>query len=82
MSKLAKMYKPRLDRLGEEPRHDALLNAIYHPEFDTKVLKLRLDLLTQVVRTRLLFVVLQRFDRNVAFSPSLPGLWFEVNSGD
>ncbi len=80
LSKLAKRYKPNLDQLGRLSRHDALLNAIYNPDCDSRVLKLRLDLGSDVATTRLLFVVMPRFDRWVAFSPSVPELWFDLDA--
>lgn len=80
MSKLAKRYKPRLDALGESNKHEPLLDAVFNPELETRLLRLRLDLTTRIERTRLLFVMMRRLDRYIAFSPSLPDVWFELAS--
>jgi len=80
MSKLAKQYKPRLDSLGGLSRHNALLEAIYSPECNSRVLKLRLDLGTEIKSARLLFVTMPRFGHWVAYSPSIPDVWFDLSS--
>ena len=78
MSKLSRQLKPLLDVMGKESRHDAILAWSFAPSLETHILKLQLELKDRLVRLRLLFVVFPALERQIAFSPSLPELWFEI----
>ncbi|HTN75726.1 MAG TPA: AAA family ATPase [Pirellulaceae bacterium] len=79
IGKLHKRLKEHLDLLGRSARHDALAACACAPELSTHMLKLDLNL-RQPGRTRcrLLFVNFTALERRIAFSPSLPELWFEI----
>jgi ATP-dependent Clp protease ATP-binding subunit ClpC len=81
MGKLNKRLKQFLDGLGSAPRHDRLAAWAFAPDLETHVLKLTLDLRDRLEKCKLLFVVLRALDRRIAFSPTLPDLWFEVSAG-
>jgi ATP-dependent Clp protease ATP-binding subunit ClpC len=82
MSKLGRELKPRLDALGKDANHDALIAWTFSPPLETHILKLQFDLKDRLARTRLLFVLFPSLDRRIAFSPTLPDQWFEVMPGE
>ena len=80
MGKFNKRLKEHLDSLGRQDRHDDLVAAAFSPQLQTQVLKLSLELRQRFAKVRLLFVTFSALERRIAFSPSLPGLWFELRS--
>jgi len=82
MSKLGKRLKQHFAALASAPRHDALAQAAFAPNLETHVLKLTLELRARTVKCKLLFVVFPALSRQIAFSPALPELWFEVRPGE
>ena len=62
--------------------HEELLSW-HHPEaVQDQTLKLRLFLRDSSATLRLMVVSLRKHDRTLAFSPSLPDLWFDIEPGE
>ena len=78
LTRLAQELGKTLTELGRGQRHEQL--AAY--SFSPKVAQHRLDLVLQLrrhtARCRFLFVLFHQLDRRLAFTPSLPDLWFDV----
>ena len=81
LSKLIKRLKGLLDGFGGQSRHDRLAEWAFAPALRTHMLKLTLDLRDRQAKCKLLFITFAALERQVAFSPSLPQLWFEVGPG-
>jgi ATP-dependent Clp protease ATP-binding subunit ClpC len=82
MAKFVKAMKRELDNKAREMRHDWLADYCYAPEVDDQRVRLALDLKTGTARCTFLFVTINGFDRRIAFTPSLPHLWFEIERGE
>ncbi|HET6880569.1 MAG TPA: AAA family ATPase [Pirellulales bacterium] len=82
VNELVKQLKRRLEALAREPRHDDFLAAIFCPEVDDHRLDLAFDLRSGWQRCRLSVVTFRALGRRLAFSPSLPDVWFEAPAGE
>ena len=82
VARLTKTLREKLRQLAREPRHDALSQLAFCPELTDHRLKLEIELRRQWVETRLLLVLFRALDRWVAFTPSVPDVWFEVPQPD
>jgi ATP-dependent Clp protease ATP-binding subunit ClpC len=82
VNELVKQLKRRLDGLAREPRHDDFLAATFCPDLADHRLDLALDLRSGWQRCRLSVVTFRALERRIAFSPSLPDVWFEVPAND
>ncbi len=78
MTHMAQELGQYLSQLGREARHDALAACTFHPAFRQEKHELRFSLRRQTARCRFLFVSFRQFGRRLAFTPSVPGLWFDV----
>ncbi len=82
ISKLANKMRVHLSALARKPTHDELL-AWHHPDpVHDQVLKLNLDLRDSTASLRIAVVTLRRHGRVMAFSPTLPDLWFDIEGGE
>jgi ATP-dependent Clp protease ATP-binding subunit ClpA len=81
ITKLATALRHECDRAGQELRHESLAAFSFSPPLEDHFLRLDLDLPGGRTRCSFLFVVVEKFGRNVAFTPSIPELWFEVRRG-
>ncbi len=90
MTRLALELKKLLDQLGKEARHEELAAYSFAPDLSHHQLELTVELNRRLakelgrhsVKCRLLFITLKSLGRKLAFTPSLPGLWFEVARGE
>jgi ATP-dependent Clp protease ATP-binding subunit ClpC len=82
LAKFVKAMRRQLDNQAREMRHDCLADYCYAPEVDDQLITLALDLKTSIARCSFLFVTINGFDRRIAFTPSLPHLWFEIERGE
>ena len=80
MGKFNKRLKEYLDTLGRQDRHDDLMAATFAPQLQSRVLKLVIELRHRQARVRFLFVSFAALGRRVAFSPSIPSVWFEFEN--
>ena len=71
-----------LSDLGRGQQHDELLSWHHLESIGSKVVKLRLDLRDSTADLKVLLATLRRHEKVLAFSPSLPDLWFDVGRGE
>jgi ATP-dependent Clp protease ATP-binding subunit ClpC len=81
LHKLTRLLREDLHFLGKQLRHDALARYTFNPELDTRRLDVAIELRRRTAKCRFLFVQFEAFDRRVAFTPSLPDVWFDVPRG-
>ncbi|HYV38495.1 MAG TPA: AAA family ATPase [Gemmataceae bacterium] len=81
LHQVTQKLRETLHFLGKELRHDELARYTFNPELDYHRLDVTVDLRRRVAKSRFLFVIFEALDRRIAFTPTLPDLWFEVNSG-
>jgi len=82
LAKFVKAMRNELDEEGRKPRHNLLAAYSFAPEFDEQLLSLSLNLKTRTANCKFLFVTLSALGGRIAFTPSLPDLWFEVERGE
>ncbi len=80
LQRLTRKLRERLHRLGELERHDELAAFAFCPPLEYHRTNVAVELRRRVVRVRLLFVVLRALGRRVAFTPTFPDLWFELDN--
>jgi ATP-dependent Clp protease ATP-binding subunit ClpA len=82
MTLLAGEVRRVLRELGKDLEHDALAQWTFAPELEFARLDLVLELQRERARCRFLFVTFEAVGRTVAFTPSVPDLWFDVGRGE
>ncbi|WP_254508670.1 AAA family ATPase [Anatilimnocola floriformis] len=80
MGKFNKRLKEQLDGLGRQDRHEDLMQAAFSPPLQSRVIKLTIELKHRQARVRFLFATFAALERRVAFTPSLPMVWFEYET--
>ena len=70
-----------LNQCAQESRQEELAKWAYCPVLKSRQLKLTLSLRRRMAQCRFLFVSFAGLDRTLAFTPSVPELWFEINRG-
>ena len=78
IARFVKAFRQELNQMGKQIRHDALISFTFSPDLEEQLITLNIDLKNRSLRCRFLFVVLKAFDRRIAFTPSIPGLWFDL----
>ena len=78
LTRLAQDLTRRLNTLGKEKRHEALAACIFSPVLRTQRLDLTLALRRRTARCRFLFATFRAFGRRLAFTPSVPQVWFDL----
>ncbi|HZZ77750.1 MAG TPA: AAA family ATPase [Gemmataceae bacterium] len=81
LHKLTRELRETLHFLGKNLRHDAIARYTFHPDFDAHRVEVPIELRRRNVKCRFLFVIFEAFERRIAFTPSLPALWFDVLRG-
>ncbi|MGB7342673.1 MAG: AAA family ATPase, partial [Pirellulaceae bacterium] len=71
-----------LTEKGRSDSHAELMRWHHAESIWHQVTKLSLDLRDSTARLKLLLIVMERFNRKLVFSPSLPDLWFDVMPGE
>ena len=79
MSRLATDLRKLFAEISD---YDELARFAFCPDAQVRRLKLDIDLRTDILRAKLPVVTFWHLSRVLAFSPSLPELWFEVNEGE
>ena len=82
IARLTGELRRRLRSHGEEPCHAELAARLFSPPLETRQCRFSVDLRQHIVKCRFLFVSIAAFGRRVSFTPSVPGLWFEVAPGE
>jgi ATP-dependent Clp protease ATP-binding subunit ClpA len=78
VTKLAKSLRREFDRLGSAADHRELSSYTFCPDIEEHLLKLEFEIGKRRVISRLLVVVFENLGRKVAFTPTVPDLWFEI----
>jgi ATP-dependent Clp protease ATP-binding subunit ClpA len=71
-----------LEALAKKDRHDELGAWAFAPAVTTHRVALDIELRRRVARTKYLVVAFEHMGRRLAFTPSLPDLWFEIPRGE
>jgi ATP-dependent Clp protease ATP-binding subunit ClpA len=79
---LAGELRKLLREQGKALRHDELAAWTFCPELDYHRLDLVMELRKRLARGRFFFVVFRTLGRRVAFTPSIPDVWFELARGE
>lgn len=82
LTRLTRELGHELQSHGKESRHDELAARLFSPPLETRQCRFSVDLRQHIVKCRFLFVSIAAFGRRVSFTPSVPGLWFEVVPGE
>src|SRR2546421_6903422 len=78
LARLGLALAEQFQKLGKLSRHDDLAACTFNPPLRTQRLDLALQLRRRTARGRFLVVLFRQFGRRLAFTPSLPELWFDV----
>src|SRR5215470_3546034 len=82
VTKLAKSLKREFDQLGANADHSELASYTFCPSLEDHLLKLTIEVGKRRVACRFLAVVVRGLGRKLAFTPSIPDLWFEIARGE
>lgn len=82
IASLSDLLRVKLSDVGRSNSHDGLLRWHETRPISHRLTKLNLDLRDSTAAIKLLLVSVERFDRQLAFSPSLPDLWFDILPGE
>ncbi|MCA9061423.1 MAG: ATP-dependent Clp protease ATP-binding subunit [Planctomycetaceae bacterium] len=77
-NRLSHLLREGLMPLGRMLRHDQLAEWTCCPDVKSQMAEIRVDIGRQTARLRLLLVLINHFDRRIGFTPTFPGVWFEV----
>jgi ATP-dependent Clp protease ATP-binding subunit ClpA len=80
-NRLREKLIPELDKWLRDNATSRVLDMLYQPEWNVTQHKLRLTLSKRTVQWRILLVQRKIGNVNYVFSPSLPRVWFDVQSG-
>ena len=79
---LATDLRKHLRELGRRDRHDELAEWAFCPEIESRRVDLVIELRRSRPRARFLVASFEALGRRLAFTPSVPGAWFEVARGE
>jgi ATP-dependent Clp protease ATP-binding subunit ClpA len=82
LTRLAQDLDRLLSALGRLQRHDDLAARLFSPTLRTHRLDLTLALRRRTARCRFLFVTFRHLGRRLAFTPSVPEVWFDLNRNE
>jgi hypothetical protein len=82
LARLARDLAELLRDLGCAGRHDQLAAWTFYPTLHTERLDLALPLRRGTARCRFLFVLFRQFGRRIAFTPSVPDVWFDLERNE
>ncbi|MEM9586816.1 MAG: AAA family ATPase, partial [Planctomycetota bacterium] len=82
LSKLSQKLRVRLGDLAKTENHRELLTWHNETSIESTLIKCRLDLGDRSAHLKLVLAALRRYERKLAFSPSLPDVWFDVEPGE
>lgn len=81
-ARLARELRRELTSLARTASHENLAAYSFYPPLEDRVLNLTLVIGNRRLSVRHLFITTSAFGRRFAWTPSLPGLWFEVARGE
>ncbi len=80
MERFTRELRKHLEQLGKTQDQQVLAGWLYAPPVDYRLLDVTLDLRRSLARCRYLFAICDTRAGLVAFTPSLPHLWFDLQS--
>src|SRR5438445_438885 len=81
-AELARSLGKLFDKLGKEPRQDALARCSFNPRLSQQRLDVAIELRRRIVKVRFLFILFRYLGRKIAFATGLPDLWFDLQRGE
>jgi ATP-dependent Clp protease ATP-binding subunit ClpC len=78
LTKLTRDVVTGLEKLARAERHDDVAAWSFSPRVTAHRLNLEIELRRRTAKVRHLVVAFDQFDRRIAFTPSVPDVWFEV----
>ena len=81
VSKLARDITKTIEEVGKDSRHEALSRWTFAPSITQTRLSLEIELRRQKVKVKHLFVAFRHLGKRLAFTPAIPGLWFDISRG-
>ena len=82
LTKLTRDLVTLLERLGRKERHDEAAAWAFCPTVTAHRTPLEIELRRRVAHVKYLLVAFDHAGRRLAFSPTVPDLWFEVTRGE
>jgi ATP-dependent Clp protease ATP-binding subunit ClpA len=82
VSKFARAARKELEKIGKKRLQSEIAAYTFAPEVEEQLLQVSLTLKERSARGKFLFVLFNVLDRRVAFTPSIPHLWFEIGRGE
>ncbi|HKB01056.1 MAG TPA: AAA family ATPase [Gemmataceae bacterium] len=78
ISKLARDVTKAIDEAGKADRHDECARWSFSPALTQHRIDFPIELRRRKAKARYLFVAFRHLGKRLAFTPAVPGLWFEV----
>ncbi|MCE9563092.1 MAG: AAA family ATPase [Planctomycetes bacterium] len=82
LTKLTRDIVSLIEHDARKERHDPVAAWAFSPRVTTHRVALEIELRRRVARVKYLLVAFDHMGRRLAFSPSLPDVWFEVTRGE
>ena len=82
LTRLTRDLVTLLELLGRKERHDEAAAWAFCPAVTAHRTPLEIELRRRVAHVKYLLVAFDHMDRRLAFSPTVPDLWFEVTRGE
>jgi len=82
LNKLAQTLRQNFEELGKKATHYDLAWHTFSPYLTTKTLNFRIFLSSQSFDCKYLFVIFDAFDKKIAYTPNVAGMWFEMERGE
>jgi ATP-dependent Clp protease ATP-binding subunit ClpC len=81
-TKLNRDVVQHLEKIAKAERHDELASWAFSPTMSHLRVKLQLDLRRRTAKAAYLFVTFRHMGKRVAFTPSVPEVWFEYERSE
>jgi ATP-dependent Clp protease ATP-binding subunit ClpA len=82
LTKLTREVVQHVERLGRQSRHDDAAAWAFAPPFTQHRLSIAIELRRRVARVKYLFVSFRHMNHRIAFTPSVPDAWFEIDRNE
>jgi ATP-dependent Clp protease ATP-binding subunit ClpA len=82
VTKFVKAARKIFDKLGRQMQQTSIAEYTFAPDIEEHTLQLSLNLKEQTAHCKFLFIAFNALGRRLAFTPSIPGLWFEIDRGE
>ncbi len=82
ITKFVKASRKVFDKLGKQMRQTGIAEYTFAPDIEEHTLRFSLNLKEQTANCKFLFITFNALGRRIAFTPSIPSLWFEIERGE